>query len=178
MHRYRRIRNPILTVSAQTRSRIARRRHDRQQTRVRPEAEKKSGRSAPPGWFLCHACRDQSTEFNAHSIVFLIVDAQPLAHGHIRAPKDLDVWIRAEPADAEWLEARPTDATDRDSVWPAGPVVLTGPASRSGPGCGFRDFSGAASPGSIPLHPAAEPSARSVCPEGSEHTTGPVTQKT
>ena len=36
-------------------------------------------------------------EFNAHSVEFLVVGAHALAaHGHVRATKDLDVWIRPE----------------------------------------------------------------------------------
>jgi len=45
--------------------------------------------------------RDLLAEFNAHGVDFLIVGAHALAaHGHIRATKDLDVWIRAEPGNA------------------------------------------------------------------------------
>ena len=46
--------------------------------------------------------RDLLAEFNAHSVEYLIVGAHALAaHGHIRATKDLDVWIRADSANAE-----------------------------------------------------------------------------
>lgn len=39
--------------------------------------------------------RDLFAEFNAHSVEFLIVGAYALAvHGHLRATKDLDVWVR------------------------------------------------------------------------------------
>jgi hypothetical protein len=45
--------------------------------------------------------RDLLAEFNAHGVEYLIVGAHALAaHGHIRATKDLDVWIRAEAANA------------------------------------------------------------------------------
>ncbi len=45
---------------------------------------------------------DLLTEFNAHGVEYLIAGAHALAaHGHIRATKDLDVWIRAESANAE-----------------------------------------------------------------------------
>ena len=33
--------------------------------------------------------------FNAHNVEYLIVGAHALAvHGHVRATKDLDVWVR------------------------------------------------------------------------------------
>ncbi len=39
--------------------------------------------------------RDLIAEFNAHGVEFLIVGAHALAaHGHVRATKDLDVWVR------------------------------------------------------------------------------------
>lgn len=41
-------------------------------------------------------------EFNAHSVEFLVVGAHALAaHGHVRATKDLDVWVRPEAENAE-----------------------------------------------------------------------------
>jgi hypothetical protein len=47
--------------------------------------------------------RDLLAEFNAHSVEYLIVGAQPLAaHGHVRATK-LDVWVRPDPANARQL---------------------------------------------------------------------------
>ena len=46
--------------------------------------------------------RDLLAEFNAHGVEYLIVGAHALAaHGHVRATKDLDVWIRADSANAE-----------------------------------------------------------------------------
>jgi hypothetical protein len=46
--------------------------------------------------------RDLLAEFNAHRVEYLIVGAHALAaHGHVRATKDLDVWIRAAPANAK-----------------------------------------------------------------------------
>jgi hypothetical protein len=45
--------------------------------------------------------RDLLAEFNAHNVDYLIVGAHALAaHGHIRATKYLDVWVRAEPDNA------------------------------------------------------------------------------
>jgi hypothetical protein len=45
--------------------------------------------------------RDLIAEFNAHGVEYLIVGAHALAaHGHVRATKDLDVWVRPEPANA------------------------------------------------------------------------------
>jgi hypothetical protein len=39
--------------------------------------------------------RDLIAEFNAHSVEYIVVGAHALAaHGHVRATKDLDVWIR------------------------------------------------------------------------------------
>jgi hypothetical protein len=46
--------------------------------------------------------RDLLAEFNAHRVDYLVVGAHALAaHGHVRATKDLGVWIRADPANAE-----------------------------------------------------------------------------
>ena len=40
--------------------------------------------------------------FNAHDVEYLIVGAHALAaHGHVRATKDLDVWVRPEPPNAQ-----------------------------------------------------------------------------
>jgi hypothetical protein len=40
--------------------------------------------------------------FNAHHVEYLIVGAHALAaHGHVRATKDLDVWVRPEEKNAE-----------------------------------------------------------------------------
>src|SRR5262252_8094539 len=39
--------------------------------------------------------------FNAHHVEYLVVGAHALAaYGHVRATKDLDVWIRPDPANA------------------------------------------------------------------------------
>lgn len=41
-------------------------------------------------------------EFNAHDVEYLMVGAHALAaHGHIRATKDLDIWVRPEKANAQ-----------------------------------------------------------------------------
>jgi len=46
--------------------------------------------------------RDLLAEFNAHGVEFLVVGAHALAaHGHVRATKDLDVWVRPEPDNAK-----------------------------------------------------------------------------
>ncbi len=46
--------------------------------------------------------RDLFAEFNARNVEFLIVGAFALAvHGHVRATKDLDVWVRPSPDNAE-----------------------------------------------------------------------------
>lgn len=40
--------------------------------------------------------------FNAHNVEYLIVGAHALAaHGHVRATKDLDLWVRPEKSNAE-----------------------------------------------------------------------------
>jgi Nucleotidyl transferase of unknown function (DUF2204) len=41
--------------------------------------------------------KDLFAEFNAHGVEFLVVGAHALAaHGHVRATKDLDVWVRPD----------------------------------------------------------------------------------
>jgi Nucleotidyl transferase of unknown function (DUF2204) len=45
--------------------------------------------------------RDLFSELNAHGVEFLVVGAHALAvHGHVRATKDLDVWVRPDPQNA------------------------------------------------------------------------------
>jgi hypothetical protein len=45
--------------------------------------------------------RDLLAEFNAHGVEFIVVGAHALAaHGHVRATKDLDVWVRPERSNA------------------------------------------------------------------------------
>jgi DNA/RNA-binding domain of Phe-tRNA-synthetase-like protein len=45
--------------------------------------------------------RDLLVTFNAHGVEFLVVGGYALAaHGHVRATKDLDVWVRPEPPNA------------------------------------------------------------------------------
>lgn len=40
--------------------------------------------------------------FNAHDVEYLIVGAHALAaHGHVRATKDLDLWVRPEQSNAQ-----------------------------------------------------------------------------
>lgn len=46
--------------------------------------------------------RDLFAAFNAHHVEFLVVGAHALAvHGHVRATRDLDVWVRPEPENAQ-----------------------------------------------------------------------------
>ena len=46
--------------------------------------------------------RDLLAEFNAHGVEYLVVGAHALAaHGHVRATKDLDVWVRPDAANAK-----------------------------------------------------------------------------
>ncbi len=41
--------------------------------------------------------KDLFAELNAHGVEFLVVGAHALAaHGHVRATKDLDVWVRPD----------------------------------------------------------------------------------
>ena len=45
--------------------------------------------------------RDLLAEFNAHGVEYLVVGAHAMAaHGHVRATKDLDIWIRPHPSNA------------------------------------------------------------------------------
>lgn len=45
--------------------------------------------------------KDLLSTFNENRVEFLVVGAHALAaHGHVRATKDLDVWVRPEPANA------------------------------------------------------------------------------
>jgi hypothetical protein len=46
--------------------------------------------------------RDLLAEFNGCGVEYLIVGAHALAaHGHVRATKDLDIWVRPEPENAK-----------------------------------------------------------------------------
>ena len=46
--------------------------------------------------------RDLLAEFNAHGVEYLVVGAHALAaHGHVRATKDLDIWVRPDPSNAQ-----------------------------------------------------------------------------
>ena len=46
--------------------------------------------------------RDLLAVFNAHNVEYLVVGAHALAaHGHVRATKDLDVWVRPEANNAK-----------------------------------------------------------------------------
>lgn len=46
--------------------------------------------------------RDLLSIFNDHGVEFLVVGAHAVAaHGHVRATKDLDVWVRPESANAK-----------------------------------------------------------------------------
>jgi hypothetical protein len=54
--------------------------------------------------------RDLLAAFNARGVDFLIVGAHALAaHGLVRATKDLDVWVRPEPRNAECVLAALAD---------------------------------------------------------------------
>jgi Nucleotidyl transferase of unknown function (DUF2204) len=45
--------------------------------------------------------KDLLSTFNAHGVEYLVVGAHALAaHGHVRATKDLDVWVRPVPENA------------------------------------------------------------------------------
>ena len=45
--------------------------------------------------------KDLLLTFNAHNVEYLIVGAHALAaHGHVRATKDLDLWVRPEKSNA------------------------------------------------------------------------------
>ncbi len=52
--------------------------------------------------------RDLFAEFNAHGVEYLVVGAHALAvHGHVRATKDLDVWVRPDPENAKRVKRSP-----------------------------------------------------------------------
>jgi hypothetical protein len=45
--------------------------------------------------------RDLLSAFNAHGVEFVVVGAHALAaHGHVRATRDLDVWVRPDSTNA------------------------------------------------------------------------------
>ena len=45
--------------------------------------------------------KDLLSAFSAHGVEFLVVGAHALAvHGHVRATKDLDLWVRPDPENA------------------------------------------------------------------------------
>ena len=44
---------------------------------------------------------DLLAEFNVHGVEYLVVGAYALAaYGHVRATKDLDIWVRPDPENA------------------------------------------------------------------------------
>lgn len=46
--------------------------------------------------------KDLLSAFNAHGVEYIVVGAHALAaHGHVRATKDLDVWVRPDPENAK-----------------------------------------------------------------------------
>ncbi len=46
--------------------------------------------------------KDLLSTFNSHRVEYLVVGAHALAaHGHVRATRDMDVWIRPEPENAQ-----------------------------------------------------------------------------
>lgn len=46
--------------------------------------------------------RDLLAEFNVQGVEYLVVDAHALAaHGHVRATKDLDIWVRPDVENAK-----------------------------------------------------------------------------
>ena len=50
--------------------------------------------------------KDLLSTFNAHRVEFLVIGAHALAvHGHVRATKDLDVWVRPEATNARRVMA-------------------------------------------------------------------------
>jgi hypothetical protein len=66
--------------------------------------------------------RDLLAEFNAHGVEYLVVGAHALAaHGHVRATKDLDVWVRPDKANAKHIIDVLTaiDGVTFEEAWPA-----------------------------------------------------------
>ena len=70
--------------------------------------------------------RDLLAAFNAEGVEYLVVGAHALAaHGHVRATRDLDVWVRPEPQNARKVIRALTSfgapmhgLTQEDLVWP------------------------------------------------------------
>lgn len=69
---------------------------------------------------------DLLAAFNAQGVEYLVVGAHALAaHGHVRATKDLDIWVRPSPANASRVMAALSafgsplhDLTEEDLVHP------------------------------------------------------------
>lgn len=56
------------------------------------------------GTVLNQDFRDLLSTFNEHGVEFLVVGAHALAaHGHVRATKDLDVWVKPDRSNARRL---------------------------------------------------------------------------
>src|SRR6266404_3964553 len=71
--------------------------------------------------------------FNAHHVDYLLVGAHALAvYGHVRATKDLDIWVRPDPENAQRvLKAlsafgAPLGDLDRDDLSKAGTIFQIG----------------------------------------------------
>jgi uncharacterized nucleotidyltransferase DUF6036 len=75
--------------------------------------------------------------FNAHNVEYLIVGAHALAvHGHVRATKDLDIWVRPDESNAlKVLQAlsdfgaplgdlTPDDLSKKDTIFQIGVAPL------------------------------------------------------
>jgi len=59
--------------------------------------------------------RDLFAEFNANGVEYLVVGVHTLAvHGHVRATKDLDVWVR--PAQNKRSSGRTQDLADLERL--------------------------------------------------------------
>jgi len=92
--------------------------------------------------------RDLLSAFNAHGVEFMVVGAHALAaHGHVRATRDLDVWVRPDPTNARRVMAAlgefgaPLQDLAAEDLMPAGRHrALGGPALRINRGA-LRDWS-------------------------------------
>jgi hypothetical protein len=81
--------------------------------------------------------RDLLAELNGHGVEYIVVGAHALAaHGHVRATKDLDVWVRPEAENARRVmealksfgaplhDLRERDLSDRGFIFQIGVAPL------------------------------------------------------
>ena len=58
--------------------------------------------------------KDLLSELNANHVEYLVVGAHALAaYGHVRATKDIDIWVRPEPGNARRVVDAPEQVPDK-----------------------------------------------------------------